>query len=276
MRIATWNVNSLRARLPNLTSWVGAQRPDILLLQELKCTEQQFPSSELADLGYNIEIFGQKARNGVAIFSKFPLWGVSRGLSVEKSGSPSEDARYLEANFDYGGLTIGVASIYVPNGGPSVLDIRGGMDDVRSTENFQGKMDFFDRLGARFRESLGRGEIALFGGDYNVCPNLQMDVYSQKKDGSITCTEEERQKFKCLLATGVRDVWRDLNPQLREYSWWGYRPYYMWEKNQGFRLDAILASPRAACAVRGCRIHSEVRGEEKASDHAPIICELQF
>ncbi|MDR1494523.1 MAG: endonuclease/exonuclease/phosphatase family protein [Rickettsiales bacterium] len=276
LKIATWNVNSIRARLSNLISWVSTSRPDILLLQELKCTEQQFPFLELGDLGYNIEIFGQKARNGVAIFSKLPLYSIGRGLQPEESDSPDEDARYLEANFDSEGRTIKIASIYVPNGGPSASDVRSGIDDIRTTKNFLGKMDFFDRLARKFIESVDRDEISFFGGDYNVCPNLQMDVYSPKKDGCITCTGEERTKFRNLLDSGVSDLWRKLNPELREYSWWGYRPYYMWEKNQGFRLDAILATPIAVDSALGCKIYLETRGEKKASDHAPMMCELEF
>ncbi|MDR2777597.1 MAG: endonuclease/exonuclease/phosphatase family protein [Rickettsiales bacterium] len=276
LRIATWNVNSIRARLENLISWTNSYRPDVLLLQEIKCTEQQFPFSELSELGYNIEILGQKARNGVAILSKFPIYGTSHGLLPGESHPLDSDSRYIEAKFDYRNMVIGVASIYAPNGGPSVADMRSGIVDPRATENFSRKLDFFDKLSTKLKNSVTSDEITFFGGDYNVCPNLQMDVYSTKKDGSITCTEEEREKFRLLLETGVSDLWRKLNPELREYSWWGYRPYYMWEKNLGFRLDAILASPRATALTSRCRIYSkETRGKERASDHTPMMCEIE-
>jgi exodeoxyribonuclease-3 len=257
--------------------WVDEYRPDVLLLQELKCEEQQFPLFELDNLGYNVEIFGQKARNGVAILSKFPIYGTSRGLLLDGQNYDNTDSRYMETHFDLGGKTIKIASIYAPNGGPTVKDMNSGIDDVKTTESFVQKLDFFDKLAAKLRESVVADEIAFFGGDYNICPNLHMDVYTTKKDGNITCTEEEREKFRGLLDVGVSDVWRKLNPELIEYSWWGYRPYFMWEKNQGFRLDAILTTPAATNSVLGCKIYSkETRGKEKASDHAPMMCEVNF
>jgi exodeoxyribonuclease-3 len=277
LKIATWNVNSIRARIINFREWTREYDPDVLLLQELRCTLEQFPFGEFEDFGYNIEILGQKARNGVAIFSKFPLYDVSHVLPLSDTVRGDEDSRYLEASFDYCGKTIEVASIYVPNGGPSAIDIRNDIRDVTATENFLRKLKFFDRLRVKFEESVASGKIAFFSGDYNVCPNLMMDVYSVKKDGEITCTEKERKKFSELLDSGVVDIWRMLSPDLRDYSWWGYRPYYMWEKNMGFRLDAIVTTPAATELVRECRIYSkETRGKKNASDHVPMMCTLKI
>ena len=138
-------------------------------------------------------------------------------------------------------------------------------------------MIFCDRLKMKLKESIDNNEIAIYGGDYNICPNLYMDVYSPSKDGVITCTEQERQKFREFLETGVKDIWRDLNPDFKEFSWWGYRPYTMWEKNQGYRLDALLTTPEATKLVKASKIFSkETRGKEKASDHAPITCEVKI
>ncbi|MDR2777938.1 MAG: endonuclease/exonuclease/phosphatase family protein [Rickettsiales bacterium] len=275
LKVATWNVNSIRARIVNFVDWTKEYSPDLIMLQELRCNAEQFPSAEFEDLGYNIEILGQKARNGVAIFSKFPLYDVNSTLPLYGLVQDDEDSRYLEASFDYHGKVIKVASIYVPNGGPSAIDVRNGVEDVSNTVNFSRKLKFFDRLKLKFEESVAANEMAFFSGDYNVCPNLSMDVYSVKKNGEITCTEEERKKFGELLEVGVGDIWRMLNPTLREYSWWGYRPYYMWERNMGFRLDAIITTPAATEIVKKCKIYSkETRGRKNASDHAPLMCLL--
>lgn len=275
IKIATWNINSIRARIPRVIEWIKEENPDILLLQELKCTEDQFPFLEFASFNYNIEMVCEKARNGVAILSKFPLYDVKKALPLYDIVEKDESARYIEAYFDYNGKTVKIASIYLPNGAPTVLEERNGYPDITETETFYNKMKFCDRLRLHFQEHIKNDEIAIFGGDYNVCPVLEMDVYSTKKDGSITNTYKERDKFKSFLDTGMVDVWRKLNPNLREYSWWGYRPIFMWEKNQGYRLDALLTTEKASKLINYCKIYSkETRGKEKASDHAPMMCEL--
>ena len=276
IKIATWNVNSIRARMPRVMEWIKEENPDILLLQELKCTEEQFPFLEFSAFNYNIELLGEKAKNGVAILSKFPLYNVKKGLPLYDIVEKDETARYIEANFDYNGNAIKVSSIYLPNGGPSVLDERKGYSDITETESFYNKMKFCDRLRLHFQESMKNDEIAIFGGDYNVCPVLEMDVYSTSKDGTITNTYKEREKFKNFLDDGMTDVWRKLNPDLREYSWWGYRPVFMWERNLGYRLDALLTTKKATNLIEKCKIYSkETRGKEKASDHVPMMCELK-
>lgn len=275
MKIATWNVNSIRARILNFINWVSMANPDVVLLQELKCTDGDFPYLELDGLGYNIEVFGEKGRNGVAILSKFKLYDVVKGLPLYNIVESDSESRYLEACVDFKGKVIKLISVYVPNGGPSVVDVRNGINDVTATENFAKKMKFEDRLRKKLEESVKNDEIAFFGGDYNVCPDLYIDVYSPKKDGFITCTEQERQKFKELLDSGVVDIWRELNPKLQEYTWWGYRPYTMFEKNQGYRLDAILTTQKATKLVKECKIYRDVRGKESPSDHVPMMCELE-
>lgn len=274
MKIATWNVNSIRARILNFIDWISFAKPDIVLLQELKCTDLEFPYSDLENFGYNIEVFGEKGRNGVAILSKIKIYDTLKSLPLYNIVESDDESRYIETSFDYNGLAIKVASVYVPNGGPSVIDTRNGITDITKTSSFFKKMKFEDRLKKRFEESIKNDEIAFFCGDYNVCPDLYIDVYSPKKDGSITCTKEEREKFKELLDTGMIDLWRRLNPNLQEYTWWGYRPYTMFEKNQGYRLDAILTTQKAFDIVKECKIYRDVRGKEKASDHVPMMCEL--
>jgi exodeoxyribonuclease-3 len=245
-----------------------------MLLQELKCTQEQFPFMELNHLNYNIEIVGQKGRNGVAILSKFPLHDVEYKLPLYDIVEKDDEARYLEARIDFKDKSIKIASIYVPNGGPSVLDVNNDIKDIVATGNFTNKMKFFDRLKIKFAEDVKNDEVAIFGADYNVCPNLFMDVYSPTKDGSITNTQQERDKFAELLRIGVSDIWREMNPKMKEYSWWGYRPMTMYEKNQGYRLDALLATPMVKNLVKKCEILRDIRREEKPSDHAPMMCEI--
>lgn len=276
MKIATWNVNSIRARIENFLQWAREEQPDVVLLQEIRCTNEQFPYLAFDDLGYNIEVLGEKSRNGVAIFSKYKMYDVVKELPLYGIVDEDGSSRYLEASIDYKGKVVKVASIYVPNGGPSVIDVKNDVKDYTTTQNFNFKMKFDDRLNRRFKESMDNGEIALFGGDYNVCPNLYMDVYSTDKDGSITCTEQERQKFEAFIESGMVDAWRSRNKELKDYTWWGYRPYYMWEKNYGYRLDAIMATPDADKFITDCYICRDVRSQEKASDHVPMVCEIEF
>ena len=274
MKIATWNVNSIRARVENFLTWFNEERPDVVLLQEIRCTNEQFPYSVFEDLNFNIEVLGEKSRNGVAILSKFKIYDITDKLPLYGMVEEDNASRYLEASIDYDGKVIKIASIYVPNGGPSVIDEKNGIKDYTTTHNFNFKMKFDDRLNKRFQQSIKDGEIAFFAGDYNVCPNLFMDVYSVEKDGSITCTEQERQKFQAFIESGMVDVWRNLNKDLKDYTWWGYRPYFMWEKNYGYRLDAIMATPEANKLVKNCKICRDVRAQEKASDHVPMVCEI--
>ena len=277
IKIATWNVNSIRARIVNFLEWINIHRPEVILIQELKCTENEFPRIELECLGYDIKVLGQKGKNGVAILSKIPLENVEHNLPLYGIVESDSDSRYLEARFSYNGKMIKVASIYLPNGGPTAEDARNNIKDALSTDSFKRKMKFCDRLKIKFQESIDNNEMAFFCGDYNVCPDLYKDVWTPKKDGAITCTKEEREKFKSFLDIGMIDVWRNLNPDLIDYSWWGYRPHYMWEKNLGYRLDAILATQQAKNLVKRCDIYAkETRGKDKASDHVPMMCEIEI
>lgn len=274
MKIATWNVNSIRARITNFMDWIKIDDPDLVLLQELKCTEEQFPFFEFETLGYNINVVGQKGRNGVAIFSKYRMFDISKSLPTYNIVDEDDTARYIEAYIDYNGKVIKIISVYVPNGSPTVEETRQGVDDLTKTDTFYNKMKFIDRLKIKMKETIKNNEIAFFCGDYNICPNLYIDVYTPKKDGVISCTQNERDKFQELLDVGMNDIWRTMNPDLHEYSWWGYRPYQMFEKNQGYRLDAILTTPEATKLVKSCYINKKIRAQTTPSDHAPMICEI--
>ncbi|MDR0572163.1 MAG: exodeoxyribonuclease III [Rickettsiales bacterium] len=276
IKILTWNVNSIRARIGHLINVIESASPDIILLQELKCVEEQFPFSELEYFNYNTKVLGQKARNGVALMSKFPLYDVECKLPFYDIVEVDNDSRYIEARIDYHKKTFKIASIYVPNGGPSTIDTKNNVMDITSTENFLNKMKFFDRMKKKFAKDIEDNETAFFCADYNVCPNLSIDVYSPLKDGSITNTQKERNKFRELLDIGLEDIWRKLNPETKEYTWWGYRPFTMFEKNQGYRLDAILTTPKASPLVKSCSTMKHVRAWDKPSDHVPVVCEINI
>ncbi len=258
MKIATFNVNSVRARLPQLLEWLKEAAPDVVLLQELKCLEEAFPHMEFEELGYNIAISGQKTYNGVAILSKFPMEDVVKRLPFDDT---DEEARYIEALVT---STIGVcrvASIYVPNG-----------QEVGSTK-FAYKLRFLERLYAHSKELWSYNEPLVLGGDYNVAP-YPVDVFDAKKlDGTVCYHPEERKRFHALLQHGFCDVWRASHPQEQAFSWWDYRGS-SFERNLGMRIDHLLLSPEAADRVVASGIDSHIRGREKASDHAPVWVEL--
>ncbi|MDR1551774.1 MAG: exodeoxyribonuclease III [Holosporaceae bacterium] len=240
MKIISWNVNSIRARVENFLEVAKRENPDIFLLQETRVEDQQFPSEYFDDLGYNAAVKGQKGRNGVAIFSKYPLEDIS--------GDFSEEARYLEA-FTGG---IFVASIYVPNG-----------QEVNAPQYFY-KLDFLENLQQKFTNL--KGEIFVAGGDYNVAPYPQ-DIYIEGYDG-ITASQREREAVKCFRDIGYQDPLED-----NGYTWWSYRQCGF-KKNNGFRIDQFYLSPRAQKLFTGGSVLRYARELNRPSDHAPIACEL--
>ena len=254
MKVATWNVNSIKARLPNVLAWLGEARPDIALLQEIKTVEENFPAMELEELGYNCAVVGQKSYNGVAILSKHPLEVEHRVLP---GGSEEEQARYVEAFT--GGLR--VASIYLPNGNPA------------PGEKLDYKLAWMDRLIAHAEGLIGLDEPVLLGGDYNICPT-DADVYDPAgwADDAL-CRPESRAKFRTLLNLGYTEAFRTLNTQSHVYSFWDYQAG-AWQKDNGIRIDHLLLSPQAADRLVACEIDKGPRGKPKASDHTPVWCDL--
>jgi exodeoxyribonuclease III len=273
--LATWNVNSVRARLPNVLAWLKSFSPDIVLLQELKCEEGVFPAMEFEELGYNLAIFGQKTYNGVAILSKYPLSDITRGLPT----FPEDDtARYIEAVVEIGKREqraeskenntalrflrsapsiLRVVSIYVPNGG-----------EVGS-DKFAYKLKFLERLREHAATLLTYDEPLVLGADYNVAP-MDVDVYAPAALRNTTCFHpEEQRRFRTLEHLGYTDAFRARYPDTQAFSWWDYRGGG-WEQNKGLRIDHLLLSPMAADALEDAGIDSAPRGEEKASDHAPV------
>jgi exodeoxyribonuclease III len=258
MKIATWNVNSIKARLPNALEWLREAKPDVVLLQELKCVNEAFPAMEIEELGYNIALNGQKTYNGVAILSKYPLEDIITTLPGEPEDT---QARYIEAVVSVGKEAVRVVSVYVPNGQDPTSD------------KFPYKLRFMDRLVSHMETLLSYDEKLVIGGDYNV-GHQDIDVFDADKIRGIVCFHPEEQKrFRTMLNLGLTDVWRSLNPSEKRFSWWDYRGGG-YSKNEGLRIDYLLLSPQAVDTVRASGMDEDTRTREKASDHIPVWCEL--
>lgn len=260
IRVATWNVNSIRARLPRVVEWLGTVSPDIVLLQELKCVADAFPAMEIEDLGYNVAISGQKTYNGVAILSRFPM-------DVERHALPGDDgdddARYIEALT--GGLR--VASIYLPNGNPT------RNADGSDTDKYRYKLRWMERLTDHARRLLAHEEAFVLGGDYNLCPTDD-DVYDPVAfaDDAL-CRPESRARYRTLVNLGLTEAFDALHDSAHRYSYWDYQRG-AWPRDNGLRIDHLLLSPQAADLLRDSGIDKAPRGKEKSSDHTPVWCTL--
>ena len=258
MKIATWNVNSIKVRLPHLLEWLKRDRPDIVLLQECKCVNEAFPAMEIEELGYNVAIHGQKTYNGVAILSKYKLDEITRGL-------PGDDddlqARYIEAVASVPGGAIRVASVYVPNG------------QSADSDKFPYKLRFLERLHAHIKTLLAYDELLVVGGDYNIAP-ADIDVHNPRHwEGSVLTHDEVRRALRRIMNLGMKDAFRLRHPDLEQYSWWDYRAG-AFDRNEGLRIDHLLLSPQAADRLTDSIIETELRAREKASDHTPVLAEL--
>lgn len=258
--IATWNVNSIKARLPNVLDWLKQAKPDVVLLQEIKTTEDQFPGLEFGDLGYNVAVSGQKTYNGVAVLSKFPIEVELRRLPGDKD---DDQARYLEA-FTGG---VRVASLYVPNGNPA-------FEDSKPTDKFRYKLAWFERLGTHVKDMLKTEDAIVLGGDYNVIMEPE-DVYDPESwvDDALYHLETRR-ALRRIMHLGLTDAFRAVNGEVHRYTWWDYRAG-AWAKDQGARIDHLLLSPQAADRLEACAIDRKPRGKDKASDHTPVVCTLR-
>ncbi len=259
MKIATWNVNSIKARLPSVTAWLQEAKPDVVLLQETKTQDDGFPRLEIEALGYNCAVHGQKSYNGVAILSKFPLTDVAAGLPGDES---DDHARYIEAWVDAGEKAgCRVASIYLPNGNPA------------PGEKYAYKLAWMGRLIGHARDLLANEEPVVLGGDYNVIP-ADADCHDPAAwVADALALPETRARFRTLLNLGYTEAFRTLHAQSHVYSFWDYQAG-AWQKDNGIRIDHLLLSPQAADRLTACEIDKGPRGQPKASDHTPVWCEL--
>ncbi|MCE9523987.1 MAG: exodeoxyribonuclease III [Alphaproteobacteria bacterium] len=260
MKIATFNVNSVKARLDNVLAWFKEAAPDVVCLQEIKCETQSFPREAFEALGYNCAIHGQKTYNGVALISKHKIEDIREGLPGDKS---DEQARYIEGVIATKKGAVRVASIYAPNGNPP------------ETEKYPYKLKWMDRLIAHTKTLLVDEELLVLGGDYNIIPTAD-DVYDPKAwAGDALFKLESRQKLRRMLNLGLTDAFRACNAKPHQYTFWDYQAG-AWQKDHGIRIDHLLLSPQAADRLKTCVIDQKVRGREKPSDHVPIWCELKL
>jgi exodeoxyribonuclease-3 len=251
MKIASWNVNSVRLRLPNIVAWIEKAAPDVVCLQELKCQNDQFPLDDFKKAGYDAAVFGQKSWNGVALMSRHKIDNVKNGLPGDDT---DEQSRYIEATVQ--GMRI--ASIYLPNGNPV------------DSEKFPYKLKWFDRLISHARSLLSQHVPVVLAGDYNVIPEAR-DCHDPKVwEGDALFLPDSRRKLRALLNLGYTDALRVFNDKNHQFTFWDYQAG-CWPRNAGIRIDHILCSPLAADRLEACIIDAGPRGEEKASDHTPIM-----
>jgi exodeoxyribonuclease III len=257
VRIATWNVNSVRQRVEALLAYLREVQPDVLCLQELKCQEEQFPRLEVEAAGYNVAIHGQKSYNGVAILSKAPM-EIAVGLPGDES---DEQSRYIEAVVPYGKTVVRVGCLYLPNGNPF------------GTEKYAYKLAWMDRLIAHAKKLLTYEERLVLCGDYNVIPDAR-DVYDPAAWLSDALyAPPTREKFRELLSLGFTDALRATTDAAKQYTFWDYQAG-SWPKNNGLRIDHLLLSPQAADRLESVVIDRDMRAKDKPSDHVPIRIDL--
>ena len=258
MKIATFNVNSIKARVETVLTWFKQANPDVACLQEIKCETNAFPAFELEALGYNCAVLGQKTYNGVALVSKHKIEDVQLGLP----GADDDDqARYIEGTIVTKDGAVRVASIYAPNGNPA------------DSDKYPYKLKWMDRLIARAAKLLEDEEPLVLAGDYNIIPTAD-DVYDVNAwlDDALFKLDSRR-KLRELQNLGLTDAFRACNANPFQYTFWDYQAG-AWQKDRGIRIDHLLLSPQAADRLRTCAIDRHVRAWDKPSDHVPVWCEL--
>ncbi|XBQ16134.1 MAG: exodeoxyribonuclease III [Oceanicaulis sp.] len=256
LAVASWNVNSIKARLPNVLDWLKEKSPDIACLQEIKTVDEAFPRLEIEELGYNVETAGQKSYNGVAILSRRPIEEVAHRALPGREEEPQ--ARYLEAVISAESGPVRVASIYLPNGNPA------------PGSKYDYKLDWMARLKNHAAELLTYEEPVILAGDYNIIPR-ETDVYDPAAwSADALFRAESRDAFYAIRHLGWADAFEQADGRAHQYTFWDYQAG-AWPKNHGIRIDHLLMSPQAADRLEGVEIDREPRGKEKASDHTPIV-----
>lgn len=254
MKIATWNVNSIKTRLAHVRDWLESAKPDVLCLQEIKCQTEDFPHREIEKLGYRVEALGQRAYNGVALIARAPMSAVRRGLPGDDGDT---QARYIEATI----AGVRIASLYLPNGNPV------------ASEKYPYKLSWMRRLDAQAGALLDAELPFVLAGDYNVCPSDD-DVYDPAgwREDAL-CRPESRAAFRSLVNRGLTDAFRVFHAEPHRYSFWDYQAGH-WQRDEGLRIDHLLLSPQTADRLRNADIDRAPRGRDKASDHTPVWCEI--
>ena len=257
MKIATWNINGIKARHDVLIAWLKEATPDIVCLQEIKSVDENFPASEIEALGYNVETHGQKGFNGVALLSRLPFDEVNRGL-------PGDDedvqARFIEGVFSVNESVLRLVSLYLPNGNPV------------DSEKYPYKLGWMDRLHEWAEERLALQEPLILAGDYNIIPQ-DHDCWGINvwRDDALA-KPQSREKFRALCNLGFTEALRSSSDDEGIYTFWDYQAG-AWPKNHGIRIDHFLMSAEASVSLGGCHVDSYVRAWEKPSDHVPVWIE---
>ena len=253
MRIATWNINGVKARQQGLLKWLEEASPDIVCLQEIKTVDEGFPRADIEALGYNVETFGQKSWNGVAILSKHRFDEVTRGLPGDDA---DEQSRLIEGVFSTEGGIVRVCCIYLPNGNPV------------DTDKFTYKLGWMDRLISFVEGRLALEEPFVLLGDFNIIPAAIDATNPEKWVGDALFRPESAQRWRTLLNLGMVDAQRAVSDE-PSYTFWDFKTFG-WDRQDGIRIDHLLLSPQAADRLEDVLVHKEVRGWDKPSDHVPV------
>lgn len=260
MKIATFNINGIKARINALPDWLDAAEPDVVMLQEIKSVDEAFPREVFEERGYNVETHGQKSFNGVAILSKLPLEDVTRGLPGDDA---DDQARYIEATVVGDVASVRLCGLYLPNGNPA------------PGPKYDYKLAWMDRLRARAQELLAEETPFLMAGDYNIIPQDEDAADPDAWRDDALFLPQSREKFRLLLNLGLTEAFRARTQGPGHYSFWDYQAG-AWNRNHGIRIDHFLLCPYTADRLRDCQIDREIRGHEKPSDHVPVWIDLDL
>lgn len=256
MKIATWNINSINIRLGQLLDWLQESKIDVVCLQETKCTDDNFPADQIGQIGYNSEYFGEKSYNGVAILSRYAITDVLKNFPDDPPDAPR---RLIAATVN----GVRIVNTYVPNGTELWSD------------KFAFKLDWLQRLRHFFDQNYRLDEDVLLCGDFNVAPD-EVDVWSVEQwEGKLHFSKPERAAIHYVMQWGFIDLFRKINGNKQEFSWWNYREG-AWQRNRGLRIDHLWASPPLAEKCTDCFIDKSLRGLERPSDHAPVVAKFQM
>ncbi len=260
MKIASFNINGIKARLPALLDWLDEAQPDVALLQEIKSVDERFPTTPFEDRGYRVETHGQKSFNGVAILSKYPLEDIRRGLPGDDS---DEQARWIEATVIGDKGAVRACGLYLPNGNP----VPGPKYDY--------KLAWMERLYKRAQDLMALDEPAFMAGDYNIIPQDEDATRPEVWHKDALAMPQSRAAYRKIVNLGFTEAFRACYFGPGHYSFWDYQAG-AWNRDDGVRIDHFLMTPQAADLMRDCRIDKEIRGREKPSDHVPIWIELDI
>ena len=260
MRIASFNINGILARMENLLAWLQETSPDVVLLQEIKKTDETFPREDIAALGYNIETHGQKSFNGVAILSKRPIEDVTRGLPGDDS---DEQARSIEGTISGDKAALRVCGLYLPNGNPA------------PGPKYDFKLAWMERLRQRAADLIASEQVALMAGDWNVIPQEEDAHEPDNWRDDALMLPQSVDAFRRIHYLGFTEAFRALDQAPLNYTFWDFQAG-AWNKNNGIRIDHFLLTPQAADRLTDCKIDRFMRGRDKPSDHVPIWVDLDL